>query len=186
MRPTRLVALASVALLVALLGIPATALAADPVTVTGTVVRDGAPVAGVDVTISVTGGDQVVSATTDDVGVFSVALDVIVGDELSVFATGQTSRSDPDAQGCVRSETPIGSLKTTLDTLPPAALEVQLDQVLSGTVCTVTGKPEITPPSTDAVGPGGSSRGSGTGVILVLGLLGVVATGALAAGRRRA
>ena len=186
MRRTRLAVLAPVALLIALLGIPATALAADPVTVTGSVVRDGAPVAGVDVTISVTGGDQVVSATTDDAGVFSADLVIGVGDELSLFATGQTSSSNPDSEGCVRSETPIGSLKVTIDELPPAALEVQLDQVLSGTVCTATGKPEITPPSTDAVSRGGSSHGSGSGLVLALVLLAVVATGALAAGRRRA
>ena len=67
-RPAVLVVLAA---LVALLAMPAVALAADPVTVTGTVVRDGAPVVGVEVVVSVTGTDVIASTATDEQGAFS-------------------------------------------------------------------------------------------------------------------
>lgn len=184
MHRARLAFLGPVALLAVLLA-PGGVLAADTLTVTGTVVRDGAPVTGVDVVVAVTGSDQIMSATTDEAGVFSVQVEGGVGTGLEVFATGHTSRSDPDAQGCVTSETPVGSLKVTIDIVPPAPLTVELDQVLTGTVCSATARPRLTPPSTDAVAAG-PAQGPGGGVLFVLAGLVLVAAGSLAVARRRA
>jgi hypothetical protein len=197
MRPARLVLLAPALLLALMLGMPAGVLAADPVVVTGTVVRAGSPVTGVAVAVSITGSDQILSATTDDAGAFSVQVDAGIGDELQVFATGQTSRSEPDANGCVTSETPTGHLVVTLDSLTPAQLVVPLDTVVTGTACGATATPHrtarphrsthpgATPPSTDAVG-GGRTSGSGTGLPFVVVVLTLAGAGSLALVRRRA
>jgi hypothetical protein len=179
-----LAALVAVLALVALLAMPGVALAAEPVTITGTVVRDGSPVVGVEVVVTVQGTDIIGSTATDEQGAFTLELEAAVGDELEVFATGQTSRSDPDSQGCVRTETPTGEATTVIEAIPPAPIEVELDTVLSSTVCTATGTPRVTPPSTDggSTAPGGRP---GSGLELVLAGL-VVALGGLALSRPRA
>ena len=169
--------------LVSLLAMPSAALAADPVSVSGTVVRDGAPVTGVQVVVSVTGSDQIVAATTDEAGAFAVQVEAEVGSEVRIDATGQTSRSEPDAQGCVRIETPAGELTFTIEALPLAALEVPLDDELTGVVCAPTATPGVTPPSTD-VPANGAARPSGTGLLLVLGVLAILAGGMIALARR--
>ena len=188
MRRTR-AALVALTALVVMLGVPAGALAADPetVTVTGIVTRDGAPAAGVAVVVTVTGRDQVTAATTDDAGAFTADVEAAVGEELALFATGQTSRSEPDAKGCVHTETPTGSMTTTLDVVPPAPVDLVLDTVLTDTVCTATPTPKatphathrarataavrvgVTPPATDSPGSGrGTTTGSGLAIALVL------------------
>jgi hypothetical protein len=184
MRQVRPAILALTAVLAMLLAFPAGALGAGSVTVAGTVVRDGVPVTGVDVVVSVTGTDLIVSAATDESGEFSVAVEAGVGSELQVFATGATSQSDPDRNGCVTFETPIGQLTSTIEELPPAPLTVELDTVLTSTVCGATGTPGVTPPSTDAAlsRPAG---GVGGGLLLVLGVLALAGAGALTAAPRR-
>jgi hypothetical protein len=184
MRPLRLAALVIVALL-AIVAAPAVAFAADPVTVSGTVVRDGAPVTGVQVVVTVTGSDQIVSASTDEQGAFSVQVDAEVGSELRIEATGQTSRSDPDKANCVHLETPTGSLTTTIAALPLDPLEVAMDGVLTGLVCGPTPTPGLTPPSTDVAGPGAAGT-TASGLLLILGALFVVTGATLALARRRA
>ncbi|MEI7743974.1 MAG: hypothetical protein WCK58_09525, partial [Chloroflexota bacterium] len=82
MRLARLPLLAA-GLLVALLVAPSAALAADPVTVSGSVVRDGAPVAGIEVTISVAGSYANFFATTDDDGAFSADIEATAGDVIT-------------------------------------------------------------------------------------------------------
>src|SRR3954451_24079331 len=158
MRLLRLAALVIVAVL-AIAVAPASALAADPITVSGTVVRDGVPVTAAKVVVSVTGGDQLASASTDEQGAFSVQVEAEVGSELRIEATGQTSRSDPDAANCVHSETPTGSLTTTIEALPLDHVEVAMDDVITSKVCGPTAtpgitRPGITPPSTDVARPG--------------------------------
>jgi hypothetical protein len=185
MRRARLASIALVAVVLALLAAPAGVLAADPVAVTGTVVRDGAPVTGVDVVVSVSGSDLIAAATTDENGAFSVDVEAEIGAGIQVFATGQTSRSEPDAKGCVTTETPTGSITATIDALPPAPLTVTLDQVLTGEVCTATAKPVITPPPTDS-GAGRPGQAPGNGGLIVLGMLAAAAAGSLALVRRRA
>lgn len=185
MRRPRSLPLVLVALVAMLLALPAGVAATGTVTVGGTVVHDGTPVTGVDVVVSVTGSDVIAAATTDENGAFSVELEAAAGDTVRVYATGRTSRSDPDAQGCVRTETPIGSLESVIDAIPPAPLVVALDQVVTGKVCTATAKPRVTPPATDA---GGVRRAGGTGggLLLVLGMLALAGAGSLALARRRA
>ena len=182
MRVARIAALLAFAL-TTLLALPSGALAADPVTVSGTVVHAGAPVTGVQVVVSVTGSDQIASATTDEQGAFSVQVDAQVGSQLRIDATGQTSRSDPDAQNCVHLETPTGTLTTTIEALPLDPVQVAMDDVLTGTVCGPTQAPHITPPSTD-VAPRPSEGTPGSGLLVVLGVLAVVAGGTLALARR--
>jgi hypothetical protein len=184
-RAARLAVLPAIVLisLLALLALPAAALAADPVTVSGTVVHGGAPVTGVQVVVSVTGSDQIVAATTDENGAFSVQVDAGVGAEVRIDATGQTSRSNPDAKNCVHVETPTGTLTITVEALPLDPVEVAMDDVLTGTVCGPTDAPHVTPPSTDAATPG-PGRSSGAGLLILLGGLALVAGGTLALARR--
>jgi hypothetical protein len=186
MHRARLALVIPVALLAALLAMPSGVLAADPVVVTGTVVRDGQPVTGVHVAISVTGGDTIIEATTDEAGAFSAEVDAGIGSEVTFAARGQQFSSGPDARGCVHTEMPAGRLTTTLETIPPAPVQVVMDQVVTSTVCSLrTERPNITPPATDAlVAP---RRGSAPGgLLVVLGVLALAATGSLLlAGRRR-
>ena len=84
-------------------------------TLSGTVVRDGAPVTGVAVTVSVAGNDLVAAAVTDEDGAFVVELEAAIGDEVRVSAKGQTFTSAPDRNGCVRTETPVGRSTVTID-----------------------------------------------------------------------
>ena len=166
------------AVVAALLALPSAVLAADGVTLTGSVIRDGAPVTGVDVVVTVTGSDLIVSTATDENGVFSVAVEAGVGSEIQVFATGGTSQSDPDRNGCVTFETPIGQLTAIIEEVPPPALTVALDTVLESTVCGATGTPGVTPPSTDA-GMSRPAGGIGGGLLLVLGVLALAGATAL-------
>ncbi len=184
MRSARSALLALAALTAALLA-PAGVLAADVVTVTGTVVHGGAPVTGVEIVVSVTGSDQILSATTDEAGAFSIQVEGGGDTVLQVYATGQTSRSDPDVAGCVTSETPVGSLSVTIEALPPPPLVVPLDEVITGTVCSATARPEVTPPATDTV-RAGPVRSSGGGTPAILAGLALLVAGSLSLARRRA
>jgi hypothetical protein len=185
MRHTRLAILLPLLALATLLALPAGALAADTVTLGGAVVLDGAPVTGVAVTVSVVGSDTIAAAVTDENGAFAVEIEAAIGDEVRVTAKGQTFTSPPDGNGCVRTETPIGRASMTLVELPPAPLEVALDQLITSEVCGATATPRITPPATDA-GFRSGSGGPGSSLLLVLGGLVLVGGGALALARRRA
>lgn len=186
MRRARLALVVPLALLAGLLAMPGGVLAADAVTVTGTVVRDGQPVTGVHVSVTVTGGDTIAQATTDEAGAFSVEVEAGIGSQVAVSATGQVFTSPPDAKGCIHTEMPAGRLVATLETIPPAPLEVVMDQLVTGTVCQIqTTRPNITPPATDvAVGSRPGSAPSG-GVLVVLGVLALVGTGSLVLANRR-
>lgn len=178
--------LAPLALIAALLAMPAGVLAADVVTVTGTVVRDGLPQAGVRVTVTVTGSDLIAEATTDEAGAFTVELEAEVGSEVVVAAAGQTFTSEPDARGCVESETPVGRLVTVIEAVPPASLTVALDGLRTSTVCSATAAPQVTPPATDGVAaPRAGSSADGGGLLLVLGVLALVGSVPLTLARRR-
>jgi hypothetical protein len=184
-RPSAFVALAA---LVALMAVPAVTLAAEPLTVTGSVVRDGAPVVGVEVVVSISGSDVIGSTATDEQGRFSVEVEASVGDVVAVFATGQTSRTGPDRQGCVRTETPVGETSAVIESLPPAPVTVELETVLTSTVCTATatpGRPGVTPPSTDGPMEARRSPAPGGGLLVVLGLLALMGGASLALARRR-
>ena len=58
--------------------------------------------------------------------------------------------------------------------------------MLTSTVCTATGTPRVTPPSTEALGAGRASGAPGGGLLLALGVLALLGGGALALARRRA
>ena len=185
MRRARLAVIVPVALLAALLAMPAGVMAAQSVTVTGTVVRDGLPQTGVRVTVTVTGGDTIAVATTDEAGAFVVEIEAGIGSEVAVSAVGQTFTSEPDAKGCVHTETPIGRLTATIEAVPPAPLQVALDQLRTSTVCTATGTPRITPPATDGLVAPRHGSASGGGLQVVLGALALAGSGALVLSRRR-
>jgi hypothetical protein len=182
MRPLRLVALVVVVLL-ALALVPAAALAADPVTISGTVVRDGSPVTGVQVVVSVTGSDQIVAATTDEQGAFSVQVDAVPGSDVRIEATGQTSRSDPDSANCVHLETPSGTLTFTIQALPVDPVVVTMDQVITGLVCGPTPTPRVTPPSTDVASPP-AGHAAETGLLVALGVMSLMIGASLSFARR--
>jgi hypothetical protein len=180
--PARIVLIA----LLALLALPATTLAADPVTVSGTVTRDGTPVGGVEVVATVDASDLVLSTSTGTDGTFSFVIDAGVGSQVVLRATGPTSTTGPDNDGCVHHETPIGSVTLTLETLTPEPVALALDKVITSTVCSATGKPEVTPPSTDGVMPTRpQAPGDGT-TLAVLTVLGILAGVLLMTRRRRA
>ena len=178
--------------LLALLALPTAALAADPVTVSGTVTRDGTPVAGVEVVATVDASDLVQSAITGDDGTFSFAIDAVVGSQVVLRATGPTSTTGPDKDGCIHHETPIGSATLTLETLTPEPIVVPLDKTITSEVCSATGRPAVTarppvtPPSTDGVSPGRTQApGDGT-TLAVLAVLGILAVVSLVTRRGRA
>jgi hypothetical protein len=193
----RLIAIAALALL----ALPASVLAAT-VDVTGTVTApEGVSVTGVEVAVLVQGTDQVIATTTDGTGAWTLQVDVEPGAVLEVRATGVQTRSDPDEDGCVMLSTPIGRLEVTIAELPPAAIEVPLDDAITGEICTATAtaeataeatarpdkvtKPDTTPPSTDALVVAGRG-GAGPALLIVLGLLAMVSATAIAlAGRHR-
>jgi hypothetical protein len=186
MRRARHATVSSLLLLATLLAMPGVALAADPVTVSGTVVRDGAPVTGVSVTVTVVGSDVIAAAVTDENGAFAVDVEAAVGDVVQVSATGQTFTSPPDANGCVRTETPTGRASLALEQLPPAPIEVALDQLVTSEACGATHTPLLTPPATDAGAGTRPTSGAGGGLLLVLGVLAFAGAGSLAVARRRA
>ena len=188
LRP-RLLAIAAAALL----ALPAAASAASAIDLTGTVTRDGAPVAGAAVTALLDGTDMIVAATTDETGAFALQLEGDIGGVVQVRATGPTITRPPDEEGCVRSETPTGKVTVTIEALPVPPVAVSLDTVLESSVCSATASPEpaatrpaATLPPTDATRPGAGGRDAAPGSMLgVLGLLGLVAVLAGLPARRR-
>jgi hypothetical protein len=183
--------LVAVSCLTAGLAVAPAAVAADPVTLAGTVVRDGAPVTGVSVSITVAETDMVTAAVTDDGGAFAVTVPLAVGDHVRIVAVGRTNQSGPDAKGCVTSETPTGSLTEVVDALPPGTVTVPMDDEITSTVCRATATPRstshprITPPATDRPGAGRPAGTSGS-LLLVVGGLTAVIGGAVSLARRRA
>ena len=166
--------------------LPATALGTDAIDVGGTVTRDGAPAAGVTVTVEVAGSDMVVPTTTADDGTWTARVTAGAGDTLTIRAAAPTESSSPDANGCIHRTTATGRTTVAIEALPVPAVDVVLDTVLSSTVCSATTSPVVAPtlPATDAPG-GTSASGSGTGALLAcLGVMAVVA-GVVTGGRRR-
>ncbi len=179
---TILVALASLVVL------PSTVFAAGAIDITGTVSRDGVPVAGLAVTALLDGSDMIVPATTDEAGGFVLQLEGDIGGVVQIRATGPTTALPPDEQGCVTSETPTGRATVVIDALPVPPVAISLDSVLTSKVCAATASPEpaVTLPATDTTQPGQGGRGTAPGSTLgVLGLLGLVATLAALPARRR-
>lgn len=170
----RLIAAAALALVLVL---PATALAAT-YDVGGTVTdKGGAAVAGAEVTILVQGTDQILSTTTDENGAWIISVDAEPGAVLEVNGTGPTTTTEPDADGCITTTTGSGQVEVTIPAegqVEPVALP--LDNEISGTVCSATGKPDqpakpgTTPPATDAIGNGAGSAANGS-LLLVAGLV---------------
>jgi hypothetical protein len=160
LRP-RLLAIAAAALL----ALPAAASAAGTIDLTGTVTRDGAPVAGASVTALLDGTDMIVAATTDGAGAFVLQLEGDIGGVVQVRATGPTVTLPPDEQGCVRSETPTGRATVTIDALPVPLVAVPLDTLLVSSVCSATARPDpaATLPATDTTRPGQGGRDAGPG-----------------------
>ena len=188
LRP-RLLAIAAAALL----ALPAAASAASTIDLTGTVTRDGAPVAGAAVTAVLGGTDMIVAATTDETGAFALQLEGDIGGVVQVRATGTTITLPPDEEGCVRSETPTGKVTVAIEALPVPPVAVSLDTLLVSSVCSATASPKPAStlpaaplPATDTTGPGQGGRDAAPGSMLgVLGLLGLVAAVAGLPVRRR-
>jgi hypothetical protein len=160
--------------LIAALALPVAAFAGDPVTLSGTVTRDGSPVAGVEVAVTVDASDLILSATTATDGTLSLVIDAAVGSQVVLRATGPTTTVGPGKDGCVRHETPIGSLTLTLETLTPDPVALPLDKVITSVVCSATGRPHVTAPATDSAlpaGPQGPGDGAALAVFAMLGLL---------------
>ena len=186
--------LARLAIVAAVLAVgcwlPATSLAADPVTVAGAVTDPGgAPAPGVEVVVAVRGSDAVRSTTTDTVGGFAVEVEAGVGDTLDVRATGSTVTGEQDAAGCVTSRTPIGQASVAIDSLPLAPVAVTLDQAIESRVCGATAtpdrphrshRPDTTPPPTDSQGDANGSTPGGRPFLVVAGLAFLLAGIALA------
>ena len=102
-------------------------------TVTNT---DGAPAAGAEVTILVQGTDQILSTTTDESGAWALQLDAEPGAVLEVNGTGQTTTSEPDADGCITTTTLSGQRegrRSRPKGVPP--IDFPMDNLLTGTVC---------------------------------------------------
>jgi len=178
----RLIAIAALALAFAL---PGTVLAAT-VDVAGTAtLPGGGPAAGVEILVLVQGTDQIVPTKTDANGAWALQVDADAGSVLEISATGATTRSKPDAKGCVTLTTPTARVTVTIETLPLAAIDFPLDGAITSTECTAiaTPHPVNTPPSTDSIAGGGSSPGSGTALV-ILALAGCSSL-VLAAARRR-
>jgi hypothetical protein len=206
----RLIAAAALALVLVL---PATALAAT-VDVGGTVTTtDGAPAVGVEITILVQGTDEIHATTTGENGAWALQLDVEPGAVLEVNGTGQSTTSEPDADGCTTTTTPSGQTSATIPaegTIP--AIDFPLDNVLTGSVCATVTPPDtgggnggggnggggeapaeqqperagVTPPSTDALPVAKSGTTAGNAMFLVLGVLvGLTATVLVLTDRRR-
>ena len=171
----RLIAAAALALVIAL---PGTALAAA-VDVTGTVTAaDGTtPVPGVEVAILVQGTDEIYATTTDAAGAWTIPLDLEPGDVLEVNATGETTRSEPDGEGCITVATPTAQVEVTVGETALEPVTVVLDGEISSKVCSATATPDtaapaVTPPSTDTGATGATA--SGGGILVVVGLLALV------------
>ena len=182
---SRLRLVAFVALVLSL-ALPGAALAAA-LDINGTVSGpDGAGAGGVEVLVLVQGTDQVAAATTDAAGGWGVQVDAEAGSVLEISATGPTTRSAPDDHGCVTLTTPTARLTVTIEALPPAPVDIVLDGVITGQVCsaTATPGPVVTPPSTDA--PGASAAPRSPGASLMVLVLAGLSSVALTVTRRRA
>jgi hypothetical protein len=207
----RLIVAAALALVLVL---PATALAAT-FDVGGTVTNtDGSPAVGAEITILVQGTDQIFATTTDDNGVWALQLDAEPGAVLEVNGTGQSTTSEPDAEGCITTTTPSGQTTATIPaegTVP--AIDFPLDNPLTGIVCSDPATPPttgggnggggnggggeapaeqqpdtagVTPPSTDTLPVSKGSTTAGNASFLVLGLLvGLTGTVLVLTDRRR-
>lgn len=178
--PSRRLASAFAAAALALMGLlPAAVLGADTPDVTGTVTADGAPAAGVKVSVLVAGSDMVFSAVTDASGAWAVTAGVAAGATVTVNATGPTDQSSPDPQGCVTFTTRVGKAEVKVDALPLAPISIALDSTVTSRVCSATATPHpatphpvTTPPATDAAAaPTGGGSG---GLLLILGLAAVI------------
>ena len=189
----RLVAIAAFALVLAL---PASVLAAT-VDVTGTVTApDGVSVAGVEVSVLEPGTDQIIATTTDETGAWALQVEAEPGAVLTFDAKGAQTRSEPDEDGCVTLTTPTGRVEVTVTELPLAPIEVPLDGAITGEVCSATAtpdatakpdkvtKPDTTPPSTDALGVAGPGA-TGSGMLVVVGLLALASGASLVLARRQ-
>ena len=152
----RLIVAAALALVLVL---PATALAAT-FDVGGTVTTtDGAPAVGAEITILVQGTDQIFATTTDENGAWALQLDAEPGAVLEVNGTGQSTTSEPDADGCTTTTTPSGQTNATIPAEGAVpAIDFPLDTLLTGTVCAT-----VTPPDTGGANGGGGNGGSGSG-----------------------
>jgi hypothetical protein len=175
-----------------LLALPAVALAAGPVAVSGAVTgADTSPAAGVEVTVMVDGSDTVQATTTDGTGSFAVEVTAEVGDTLEIRATGPTVRTGPDEDGCTTSTTPSGRVTLAIEALPLDPVAVVMDTVIEDRVCAATATPgqpttrphpRPTPPPTDGIDrPAGRHRGW---LAIVAGLA-CLSSGLLLAARRR-
>jgi hypothetical protein len=175
----RLIVAMAIALVLVL---PAAALAAT-YDVSGTVTdKEGAPVAGAEVTILVQGTDQILSTTSDASGAWALQLDVEPGAVLEVNGTGPTTSTEPDADGCITTTTVSGQLEVTIPAEGPAdPVALPLDREISGTVCSTSGTPGspddpgLTPPPTDTVATGAGVAGNGP-LLLLAGLGAFIAT----------
>jgi hypothetical protein len=139
--------------------LPATTLAATT-DVGGTVTAGGAPAAGVEIAVLVQGTDEILSTTSDENGAWTLQVDVEAGSVLEVNGTGQTTKSEPDAGGCVVSSTPSGQVVVTVPAEGAVpAIDLALDTILTAKDCTV-----VTPPDTGGNGGnGGNGGGNGGG-----------------------
>jgi hypothetical protein len=152
----RLIVAAALALVLVL---PATALAAT-FDVGGSVTNtDGSPAVGAEITILVQGTDQIVATTTDENGAWTLQVDAEPGAVLEVNGTGQSTTSEPDADGCVTTTTPSGQANATIPAEGPVPpIDFPLDNPLTGIVCS----DPATPPTTGG-GNGGGGNGGGNG-----------------------
>jgi hypothetical protein len=182
----RLIAIA----LVALLALPGVASAAELADISGTVRNaDTSPAPGVEVLVGVTGSDIFQPVTTGADGAFAAQVEASPGDTIEIRATGATVRSEPDEEGCVHATTPTGRASFVLGEGAPEPVEVVLDTILEGTVCTTSASPEptprVTPPATDRLT--GRANAAESSIEVALAVLGsLVAAGWLATRRRTA
>jgi hypothetical protein len=183
--PTRrLVALAAA---VAFALLPNVALAANAPDVTGTVTLDGAPAAGVSVSVLVDGSDEVWPATTDANGAWAVTTGVEVGQTLTVTATTKVTQTGPDAHGCTTSSSRTGRATVAVDALPLAAVTLALDTPVLSKVCTPTQAPRPVPtlPATDGAAPGSTGGGGTLPILIVVGALSLGLAAGPRVGRQR-
>ena len=169
-----IVTIAAVAL--AMVGLlPAAALAADGPDVTGTVVtEDGAPMAGVAISVTISGNDMVWSATTDADGAWGVTTGVQPGQALHISAQ-RIDEASPDPAGCLPTLGFVGSADVTVDALPLAPIVITVVPGPPGSVCGATATPRVgpTPPPTDSAPTARAGRGADV-LVMVIGISAVL------------
>ena len=129
--------------LLSLLALPAAAFAADPVTLSGTVTRDGTPVAGVEVAVTVDASDLILSATTRRRRLLQPRHRR--GASVPRSSCTPRARPPPPARtrtGACATRRRSGSTTLTLETLTPDPVALPLDQVIKSVVCSATGRPD--------------------------------------------